>query len=109
MIQQTSLVSTSVFSHAEDVKSWVEATGDENRDDHHHFKVVRDGEHGGESQQHGGGVQQPDGHVVTERHDVSPLPVGMNQYFSIKLRQICNNSPCISSPLPSFRVSSGSS
>ena len=76
----------SVRAHAEDVEGRVEATGNEDRDDHHHFKVVRDGEHGDESQQHGGGVQQPDGHVVTERHDVSPLPVGMNQYFSIKLR-----------------------
>ena len=68
----------SVRAHAEDVEGRVEATGNEDRDDHHHFKVVRDGEHGGESQQHGGGVQQPDGHIVTERHDVSPLPVGMN-------------------------------
>ena len=74
----STLVRASVVPHTKDVESRVEAAGNEDRDDHHHFKVVRDGEHGGESQQHGGGVQQPDGHVVTERHDVSSLPEGMN-------------------------------
>ena len=75
MYSDSVLVIVPVVSHAEDVEGGVESTGDEDRHDHDQLKVVRDGQHGGESQQHGRCVQQPDRHVVTEGHDVSPLPI----------------------------------
>ena len=69
-----------VVSHAEDVEGRVESTGDKDRHDHDDLKVVRDGQHGGQSQEHGARVQQPDRHVVAEGQAESlPFPHLLNQ------------------------------
>ena len=98
-----------VVSHAEDVEGRVESTGDKDRHDHDDLKVVRDGQHGGQSQQHGARVQQPDRHVVAEGHDVSPLPAGFKLFYHKTDPIITILPPCVSSPVLPFQEPFGSS
>ena len=98
-----------VVSHTEDVEGRVESTGNEDRHDHHQLKVVRDGQHGGQSQQHGGRVQQPDRHVVAECHEVSSLPAGSKLCYHKTDPMITILPPCVSSPVLPSRVPAGSS
>ena len=90
-VEKKKLTCVSVLSHAEEVEARVDPAGDEDHEDTHEIKVVRGGHHRTKSlnnnsltirsdtfsppyQQHGGCIQDPDGHIVTESYDISHFP-----------------------------------